>query len=312
LLKTYHSEEINRYAGGFVGRAETKYARMHDADRHIHRSEDDYYVVTFTLGGRRLSRDNEYLDPLRQHEALLESRHPVRNVLRDLQDEYSGLGFTEVISGNGNLAYSHVHIEAFFAEKPGRDALHRVRKAHVEHSPVARDISPDGYVTIRHSTKLDYEPQCPVDQRRGPVCGATKYIASQIPHVGGLDQDDNQIEHAAVCRHSSSWDTYLSPRLLEHAECERTEREVEKQRRDLAEKMHVAKVYERTERDLSTSNNYLWVSHRLSSASPVRTDLVRSNYDLLCLDTDLVASNSTWLRLGPRLALLVWLYKPPP
>lgn len=295
---TYESERINGYSGGFIGRNEAKYAKTQDADRNINRHADEYYVVMLTLGGQTRTRRGDYRNPLDFREQLLESRQPVRRALRRIQQDNGGLGWFEVVSGNGSAAYSHIHIVLFFREKVSISDFESVRSAHTKYSPVARDRIPDNYVTIRHSSQIEYEARTATDKARGATSGATKYVAAQIPHVGGKNQTDRQIEHSAICRQASSWDTYLSPALKERAESERMERELARAER--REKMRVRGLYEPE----SESHNNLWFSHRPNSAT-----LPKSGPGSVWTLPGL--SKRTQVRIDPSLRSLLWLYLSP-
>lgn len=301
---TYKSERVNGYAGGFVGRAEAKYAKMKDADRNIHRHEDDYHVALLTLGGQTRTRHGDYRPPLDFREQLLESRGPVRRALRRIQQDNDGLGWFEVVSGNGSSAYSHVHVVAFFGERVTKSDFDPVRSAHTKHSPVARDITPDNYVTIRESASLAYEARSATDKARGATSGATTYVASQAPHVGGENQTDNQIEHSAICRQSSSWDTYLSPALKERAESERMERELAREQR--REKMRVRGLYEP-----ESDTQLPVISHRAIPASSTKSAPGLFGPYLFASDPTFVSPKRTRIPLNPTLRSLLWLHANP-
>ncbi|WP_154019150.1 hypothetical protein [Halococcus agarilyticus] len=302
LLTEYAGESANpAYSNGLQSKANRRYAQILDQDRYVQRQYDDYSIALFTLGGQFLTSTNEFCDPVQFRRELLESRHTVAQKMYQVMNRCDGISYCTVVSGNGAKGYSHVHVLAYLQGEIEPSDLQPVLDAHVEESPVARSIyhHAEQVVSVRHSSELVHEPQGQRDHERGTPSAAARYVASQVPHVGGEEAPLPMIEHAAVCRQTQSQDVTTSATFDANAEAEYVARETVLDEMDHYQR----KLNSRVKTPVSVSDS--------SSASSGETDLVRFKSNLVPLDTNQVCTNMNGLRLDPNLALLVWLYRPP-
>lgn len=313
LHAVYHSERINGYSGGHVVRARKKYAIVHDASRHIRRTESDYSVVLITLRGQTRRKDGGYRNPLDYRNAIMESWPVVKYQLDEIERKHDGLGYFRVVAGNGSSAYAHVHIVMFLRDTEINQAdFGAVRSAHVENSPVARDLTHDNHVKIMRKEDISFEAQNGYDRTRGSVDTASKYCASQIPHIGGLSQTDNQLEHSAVCAQTRDHDVMIRKSLKERADSERRERELGRLRA-LAE-------LDRTLRVLGDPLEAPGIAARFEQRAPPSTDSLLHVFSTKThfgrtgfgsVRTLSGTSKPTPFPLNPTLRSLLWLYANP-
>ena len=309
LEAIYHSERMNDFSGGHVVRARKWYAIAHDASRNIRRTEDDYAVALVTLRGQTRTNDNGHHHPLDYREAITDSWPEVKYQLDQIERKYDGLGYFRVVAGNGNSAYSHIHIVMFLRDTEiSREDFSAIREAHVSNSPVARDITRDNHIRIREKSEIPFEARTEYDRTRGPVDPATKYVASQIPHIGGLSQTDKQLEHSAVCTQTQKHDVMVKQSLRERADSERRERELgclralaesERMLQALGDPLDLLGIAERFEQREPESDSLLHVFSTKTHLA--KLDMVRFRP---CLNP----SKFIHVRLNPSLRALFRLY----
>ena len=312
MAAIYKSERINGYSGGHVVRARRWYCIAHDASRHIRRTEDDYSVALVTLRGQTRTDSGEYRPHLDYRDAIMESWSAVKYQLDEIMRKHDGIGYFRVTAGNGDSAYAHVHIVLFVRDTDiNRANFGSVREAHVSNSPVARDLTHDNHVNIMQKEDISFEARNGYDRTRGAVDPATKYVASQIPHIGGLSQPDEQLEHSAVCTQTRTHDVMMKQSLRDRADSERRERELGRLRA-LAE-------LDRTQRVLGDPLDSPGIQTRFDEREPESNSLLHvfctkthvAKLDMVRSGLDMSPSERVQVRMNPTLRSLLWLYLSP-
>lgn len=194
-------------------RALKRYGKVLYADRELWRRYDDLHIGFVTLRGSPCDENGRWTPPLDYLEKLNESMSNLSynygKAVGDLEHEWCA-----VLAGTGEHATPHWHYIFWVDGEIRPSDFGDMLEAHEDHSPVAGDHPVEDRVRVARvdgddlegvgSTELPesartLKPFGKEDNELGKVAPVTRYVATQLPHIGGVSADRNELEHGVTC-----------------------------------------------------------------------------------------------------------------
>ncbi|SFS56267.1 hypothetical protein [Halostagnicola kamekurae] len=176
-----------RYTSGtLLGRARRRYGALLSTDRQLRQEYDNPTVAMLTLTANPVF-GGEWITPLEHTEALTE---PLSNVfatlryhLREYKFEYAA------VRGATDQGVSHWHIVMWIDGNPSPDTFAPAVESFINNCDIAsQEQHPlEDAVKVNTIPSQDLKPIGKTDRERGTVSKLSRYVATQIPHVSGVD-----------------------------------------------------------------------------------------------------------------------------